>query len=75
MGNLVQTETFILMLHRKNGGGEGIGDKDHLKASCIQMCGLFFSLLLSSNKDKFSIQNLFLKFQFTKKKVLLHEVY
>lgn len=39
------------------------------------MCGFFFlfSLLLSSNKDKFSIQNLFLKFQFTKKKVLLYE--
>ena len=37
------------------------------------MCGVFFSLLLSSNKDKFSIQNLFLKFQFTKKKVLLYE--
>lgn len=32
-----------------------------------------FSLLLSSNKDRFSIQNLFLKFQFTKKKVLLYE--
>lgn len=40
------------------------------------MCGVFFflfSLLLSSNKDKFSIQNLFLKFQFTKKKVPLYE--
>lgn len=50
MGDLVQTRDLYSDASQEEwGGGDGMGEKDRLKASCIQMCG-FFSLLLSSKE-------------------------